>query len=107
MPRTTFLSDNVTKVSIESSLPTTKEKEILTSTTTVIELSTLKVNNNSAEEKFETEEKENLNNFISENITISSLVNSPILHRQKRLSSQRRREKVFQSNSRNRFLFWK
>merc|ERR1711862_541207 len=50
VPRTTFLSDNVTKVSIESSLPTTKEKEILTSTTTVIELSTLKVNNNSAEE---------------------------------------------------------
>lgn len=100
--RATFLSDNVTKVSIESSLPTTKEKEILTSTTPVIELSTLKVNNDSAEEKIEIEEKGNFNTSIFENITISSLVNSPILHRQKRLSSQRRREKVFQSNGRNR-----
>ena len=98
----TLLSDNVTKISFLSTLSPDVEQN----TTSVNNVT--KPDDKDAVEKNpisheQSEERPDL--VLSEDVAISSLVNSPILHRQKRFSPQRNGGRAFLYKNRNRSFF--
>ena len=98
----TLLSDNVTKISFLSTLSPDVEQN----TTSVNNVT--KPDDKDAVEKNpisheQSEERPDL--VLSEKVATSSLVNSPILHRQKRFSPQRNGGRAFLYKNKNRSFF--
>lgn len=98
----TLLSGNVTQMSFLSTLAPDVEQN-----TTSVNHVTKEDDKDAAEKNPISHEqsKERLDSVLSKNVATSSLVNSPILHRQKRFSPQRNGGRAFLYKNRNRSFF--